>query len=306
MPDFNPSDSAKKIKEFMDKSKEYRSFSGKFKEKYGVDPSEITDDSSYVSAKMVSDAKDRISKGKKAGIPVYGNPLNQNTCAAGVCTIAADAGVDFSKMSGTINTGLATDSKGRKIPQYNPLIEKQISRAGYEEVPAGEKLRPGDLVQYFAPQEGSAMGEMVARHLEFVTEESDEPGVYKTFNNYGLYNEGKGESWVKPSPDGGPSSGSENMRESSSTKYYRLKPDEAARIVSGKKGLKDEKKMADGMTKDLIKIRDTVMPDESVNVFGSILVGLRQNKTKDQIKSSAMAMAKNKENVSMVIDELFK
>lgn len=305
MPDRVPSESVKKIREFMDKSKGYLSFSEGFKQKYGTLPSDITDDISYVGAKMTYDAKGRIEKGKKGGIPVYGNPLNQNTCAAGVCTVAADAGVNWNKMTGALNTGLATDSKGRKIPQYNPLIEKQIGRAGYEEVPAGEKLRPGDIVQYYSPQEGSSMGELRARHLEFVTGEGNYPDIYTTFNNYGLYNEGKGEAWVKPNPGGKPSEG-ENMRESSSTRFYRLKPEEAKRIVDSNKGLREEKAKADKMSQELIKIRDEVFPNENPDVFGSILVGMRQNKPKEEIRASALRIAKDKAYVSQAIDELFK
>jgi hypothetical protein len=305
MPDRVPSESVKKIREFMDKQKGYMSFSEDFKQKYGTLPSDITDDISYVGAKMAYDAKDRIGKGKQGSIPVYGNPLNQNTCAAGVCTVAADAGVSWDKMSGALNTGLATDSKGRKIPQYNPLIEKQIGRAGYEEVPAGEKLRPGDLVQYYTPQEGSTMGELRARHLEFVTEEGNYPDVYKTFNNYGLFNEGKGEAWVKPNPSGKPSEGN-NMRESSSTRFYRLKPEEAKRIVDSNKGLREEKAKADKMSQELVKLRDEVFPNESLDVFGAVMAGLRNNKPKDEIKATALRYAKDKMYVAQTLEELLK
>ncbi len=182
-----------RLKSYISMAKDYDNLAENFKEKSGVDLRNVKDPRDFVSQKMVSDAKSRIKRGKEGAIPVIGNPKNKKTCAAGVCTIAADAGVSFDKMSGTGMTGLAKDKLGRKIPQYNPLFTAQLDKTGYYELSPDEKPVPGDLVQYFEPR--GSLNELVPYHMEFITDEKG-GGKYATFNNYGLFNEGKGESEV--------------------------------------------------------------------------------------------------------------
>lgn len=304
MADRNPKSDAQNIRKFLSIAEQSVKVGETIKGKYGVTPRPGgMKDTEIISSRMVADAEYRIEKGKEGAISVYGNPKNENTCAAGVCTIAADAGVDFSKMTGNINTGLATDPNGRKIPQYNPLIESQIGRAGFVEVGKDDKPQPGDFVQFYQPDEGSDMKQLIPKHLEFVMGEQD--GNFVTFNNYGLFNQGKegGKGYLKR--DGAPLDGT-NMRTSGTARVYRLDPKVASGIVDKNyKGIREDLSKFDSYISELNSMRKDLMPGESEAVFGKIFMGIKKGDSPQKVKDAVMSIAKNKEYVSSVIDELF-
>jgi hypothetical protein len=284
-----------KMRQYMSKADEFNSIVDKAKSK-GADITMAADPRSFVSNKMVAEARERSKKGKAGGIPVIGDPLNQNTCAAGVCTIAANAGVSFDKMAGTLHTGLATDEKGRKIPQYNPLFAAQLSKSGYTELKPDEKPMPGDLVQYF---EANDTGAMNPYHLEFVTGDKG-GGRYETFNNYGLFNEGKGESEVV---DARGTNANQRGRVSTMNRFYRLTP-EAARAAAGEENSKYIEQ-ANILRNELGSIRQSGLDGESQDTFAVIFGGLKNKQPKEKVLKNALHFAKNKEYVKAVINELY-
>lgn len=287
-----------RLKLYQDKASEYNKLNIDFKNKTGVDINDATDARSIVTQRMVAEAKDRTAKGKKGAIPVIGNPLNKNTCAAGVCTIAANAGVDFSKVGGNLQSGVATDEKGRKIIQYNPVFTNQLDKTGYYELKPGEKPQPGDLVQYFETQ--GSVGALHPYHLEFITEDAGD-GTYKTFNNYGLFNEGKGESSVA---DVRGTNQSERGRNSTMNRFYRLTPEAAAKAagedVAGSLSTKGK------LVKELADLRKNAIGGESEDVFGLLYLAQRGKISKEEALDSALALSKDKELVRAVYDQIFK
>lgn len=292
------SQSVANLKAAIGKVNEFKSIADKFKETSGVDLTQVSDPTSFVAQKMITDAKSRIAKGKEGAVPVIGDPKNENTCLAGVCTIAADAGVSFSKLKGNAVTGLATDKKGRKIPQYNPLFASQLEKTGYYEIPEGESPMPGDLVQYFEPQ--GDMGELTPRHMEFILEDKG-GGKYSTFNNYGLFNSGAGESDVT---DVRGTNKTDPGRSSTLNRFYRLKP-EVAKEAVGEEGIKAISQ-ANELSKQLGSMIESGMPDEGRAVFGTILNGLRSQQSKEKVLKNALAIAKDKDLVRSVIEEVYK
>lgn len=286
------------IRMLQTKRNEHNQLNDQFKQKFGMDSYEAQDARGIVTKRMINDAAARTAKGKEGAVTVYGNPTNQNTCAAGVCTVAADAGVSFNNMKGTIGSGLATDSKGRKIPQYNPLIMNQIDQAGYYEVPVGEAPQDGDLVQYFDKTEAGALKPI---HLEFITGKTKD-GNYKTFNNYGLFNYGEGEDEFTDNRKGGQIT--DDIRTTSANKIYRLKP-EAADAAIGKEGLELFGK-SNSAFNEFVKLRDTPIDGEDRNTIMSIVNGLDGEMSKEEAMKSALYFAKDKNHVRAVMNELFK
>jgi hypothetical protein len=288
------------LKTYQSKANEYNLLVEDAK-KRGIDLNSSDDPRTIVSSKMIQEAKDRTKKGKDGAISVIGNPLNRNTCAAGVCTIAANAGVNFDNMRGNFHTGLATDEKGRKIPQYNPLFSAQLDKSGYYELKPDEKPMPGDLVQYF--EKVGEAGALNPYHLEFITDDKGE-GRYGTFNNYGLFNEGKGESEVVDvrgtnSPDRG--------RGSTMNRFYRLTPEAAKSAVEKTAGPEGMKLIDKGKEykDEFKKIRSSWLAGENDLSFGIILRGVSTKEPKEKVLDKALRFANNKDNVRAVINALY-
>lgn len=288
----------RRLQEYSTKIQEYDKLDGEFNKRFGVSVAQIGGPEDIVAARMVAEAKNRGSKGKEGAVTVIGNPLNQNTCLAGVCTIASNAGVSFNKMSGNLQSGLGTDKQGRKIPQYNPLFTSQLSNTGYYELQPGEKPKPGDLVQYFEPKRS---GELTPYHMEFITEDKG-GNKYGTFNNYRLFNDGASESEVEDVRD---TDASNKGRSSNLNRFYRLTP-EAAKAAAGEESIAfiDSGKK---LRAELADLRESAIPGESKDVFIRIFNGLKMNnKFKWEVLQDVLPYAKNKEMVKSVIDELYR
>lgn len=291
------SKAVERVKSYVEKAKEFTELDNKFSSAYGVDLGPINNPSDIVAYKMIKEAKERTQKGKEGGIPVIGNPLNQNTCLAGVCTIAANAGVKFNRMVGNLQSGIGTDKQGRKIPQYNPLFTSQLDRTGYYELQPGEKPKEGDLVQYF---ESDDQGELTPYHMEFITEDKG-GGKYKTFNNYSLFNSGIGEAEVQ---DMRGTDASDRGRASNVNRFYRLRP-EAALAAAGEESVPFIEE-GNKLKKELASIRENAIDGENVSTFGVIFSGFRNNVPKDKLISDATKIASDKQFVIDVINELYK
>lgn len=166
-----------------------------FMSKYKVDPEEATkpvDFEKEYRKGILESAQKTINEGK--GIPIPGEAESSDafrsqvekddtksraTCISGVCSLASDQGIDFSKLQ---KKGLAMkDAKGRYIPIQNKAFKENIADTGYEEVPY-EQRQPGDFIQYDDKNN-------TPEHMELILNPTSSGN--KTFNNYGLYNYGK-------------------------------------------------------------------------------------------------------------------
>lgn len=173
-----------KQQELYNTSKGYVDQYNKLKEtaktKYGYDPNQALADpiKSYREG-IIKEAEERIKNKKDVKVP--GNPDNENTCISGVCTLAANQGVDFSKLMGK---GLAIkDKEGRPIPIQNKAFYENLDKTGYSEV-SKDQIQPGDFVQY-DDNKG------VPDHMEIYmgkTKSNDNKEYNRLFNNYSLSN----------------------------------------------------------------------------------------------------------------------
>lgn len=287
-----------RLKSYISMAKDYDNLAENFKEKSGVDLRNVKDPRDFVSQKMISDAKSRTKRGKEGAIPVIGNPSAKSTCLAGVCTIAAEAGVSFDKMSGNLITGIGVDKKGRKIPQYNRLFTSQFDKTGYYELSPDEKPMPGDLVQYFEPK--GSLNELVPYHMEFITDEKG-GGKYATFNNYGLFNEGKGESEVI---DARGSDKGDRGRDSSVNRFYRLKP-EAASAAVGKDNMTTIAR-AKELSNQLDSIFQKGIPGESSDFFDFVSSAILTNQPKEKVLKIALDYSKDKELAKALVEKMYQ
>lgn len=148
---------------------------------------------------FISEAEERIKNRKDVKVP--GQPNNEMTCISGVCTLAANQGVDFSKMAGA-GQGLR-DEKGRIIPAQNKAFLDNLDKTGYEEIPI-DQIQPSDLVQYDS-DEGRPV------HMEAYLGKEYDPSrkvtANRLFNNYDLTNAEEGDDRIGESfrifnPDG--------------------------------------------------------------------------------------------------------
>lgn len=125
---------------------------------------------------MVEEGQNRIKT--KTDVKVPGDEKEKATCISGTCTLAANQGVDFSKMTGR------KDEKGRNIPINNALFYQELDKSPYEIIPY-EKRMPGDFVQY----EENRDGKLVPAHMEmYLSKNKYVPTADVLWNNYSLTN----------------------------------------------------------------------------------------------------------------------
>ena len=231
---------APQIKQMVQGYANMNKIKGDAAKNFGYNIGENVDPVQIVNEGMVAEANRRIRDGE--GISLSQDPKNDMTCIAGVCTLAANQGVDFSKLQGM--PGVVKDKQGRSIPQYNPTFTSAISKTGYQELPKGEKPRQGDIVQYFKAKGNTR--ELVPKHMELVTSGAFKMGApgaqredYETFNNYALYSDqlydletegaGREKRPLNTNPDGTFTSGGWDQ-----VRFYRLTPEAAEKAVRSK------------------------------------------------------------------------
>lgn len=131
---------------------------------------------------VIKEAEERIATG--ADVKVPGQPKNTMTCISGTCTLAANQGVDFSKMAGAQGQGVR-DDKGRIIPTQNAAFLKNLDLTGYEEIPIDQR-QPGDFIQY-----DDESGKPVHMEAYLGKEFNEDANLMedRLFNNYSLTNE---------------------------------------------------------------------------------------------------------------------
>jgi hypothetical protein len=300
-----------------------RNIKGEAQKKYGYNPDEVVDPVEVVNQGMIKEARQRIASGE--GISLSQEPKNDMTCIAGVCTLAANQGVDFSAMKGM--QGVVKDKQGRYIPQYNPSFEAAKERSGYTELPKGEKPKPGDVVQYFRAEK---TGELIPKHMELVTSGAMQiPGKgdqYETFNNYELYS-----SNLYGNEDGVAEPGREVrgiVKNSDGTfrsdgwdqvRFYRMNPETAEKAVAKTRPditKKIENKRMFEQSEDFKKLQEaqqSLQSGRGMNVLGDdqglmmeIIEGVGGNADRGALKKTMMTKAKNPKLVERVIDLMYE
>lgn len=197
-------------------------------EKYGYDPSEkfqpVDYQQEYVKG-VTSEAEKRIKEKNPVRLKGYDpKDTDQMTCAKGVCTLAANQGVDFGKFEGLYEI----DEKGRKIPVQNASFREKLATSGFEEIPYAQR-RPGDIASFqFA-------GKNAPSHMEMVL--STQGNDTRFFNNYELANDpnapesGTSERTIMPTAEGP----GRNVEEEVQNAYiYRIKPEVAKQAYLNK------------------------------------------------------------------------
>lgn len=300
------------IKSYADHNNRYSTLVNQLPTKYGgYTYGENLDPVKYVNNKILTEAKDRQSKGKEGGVGLWYDSKDPNVCINGVCQVAQNSGVDFNGMKGLQNV-LYDEKNKRYTPVNNDQWAQNIERTGYVEVPDNEKPQPGDFVQY---SHKSGEHTYDPFHMEIVTGNKD--GYYTTFNNYGLYNDGKGESWFednrgKLNPNGTPMG---NNR-AEMTKIYRIKPETAQRAAlndptyksksEGKKafeGSEDYKSFNDSV-KFLLDNKNTQILGDDQPLMNDIVKGLG-SQSADEMKKALLGKSKNPKLVEKVINSLY-
>jgi hypothetical protein len=199
------------ISDYSSKQEALKKLAETFGGKYGFIPGEQLggDAHKMLVKKMVDEANQAIESG--IGYNLFQDPKSEMTCINGVCTIASNAGIDFSKMAGAL--GVVKDPEGRYIPQSNiGWAEKDAyKKAGFRKLATGEVPQEGDFAQY--GDDGRL------HHMELVLGTSPE-GI-TTYNNYG--------QTLTPVPGAGREQrkfkkGTYNTEDFQTTQYFRLDP----------------------------------------------------------------------------------
>ena len=207
------------IGDYSSKQKALKELENTFATKYGYIPGEQIggDAHKMLVKKMIDEANQAIESG--IGYNLFQDPKSEMTCINGVCTIAANAGVDFSQMANAL--GVVRDPEGRYIPQSNIgwAQNDAYKKAGFRKLAPGELPQEGDFAQY-----GDA-GRL--HHMELILGASPE-GI-TTFNNYG--------QTLNPVPGSGREQrnfrkGSLNAEDFETTQYFRLDPKTEEAIVA--------------------------------------------------------------------------
>lgn len=163
----------------------YNKLKGTIKDKYKYDVNSNIKPVNTLDAYrkgVVNEAEERIKTRKDVKVP--GQPKNTMTCISGTCTLAANQGVDFSKMAGAKGQGVR-DEKGRVIPTQNAAFLQNLDLTGYEEIPIDQR-QPGDFIQY-----DDESGKPVHMEAYLGKEYNDQRKEMqdRMFNNYSLTND---------------------------------------------------------------------------------------------------------------------
>lgn len=291
-------------------AKTINQLSGVAKEKYGFDPNDKATPNEIIARGMVSEANQRIQS--KEGIPLWYDVKNENTCINGVCTIAANQGVDFSSLKGR-DPNTLKNTKGQYIPVQNASFLANLESSGYEPIPAGEFPKPGDFAQYFKA-EGN-MGELRPHHAEIVLNSKDAQGGVnlETFNNYQLTNTGEGLSKrsVSKTPQGGFTEGGWD-----DVRFYRLKPEVAEKALQKNPGyIKSQQGKSQYMASPEFKqLQETQgrLATADINILGQdkdlyqdIVTGITNNEDKEKLKTKLLPKSKNPKLIARVIDQVY-
>jgi len=288
--------------------------------KYNYTPGEDLNPVSYIRAGMIKEAEERIKN--KQGIGLTGDEKNENVCIRGVCTLAANQGVDFKKGFGQYKDGMGIDidETGRVIPQFNQYWSKDYANAGFEKLPKGERPKPGDFAQYYN-KEG------IAKHMEMVL--ADKGNNLETFNNYELYNTYGPVQRYEPVKNTGRSvravGNTINSMMSNNwgttvddTEYYRLSADAAAAALAKNQGYqtKVKGKQAFESSEDFKLLENTskfMQQNKDVNILGDdqglvqdIIKGVSSGGKYEDVLKSVVPKAKNAKLVERVIKNLYQ
>lgn len=280
------------------------------KEKYGFDPNDKATPNEIIARGMVSEANQRIQN--KEGIPLWYDVKNENTCINGVCTIAANQGVDFSGLKGR-DPNTLKNPKGQYIPVQNRSFLANLDASGYEPIPKGETPKPGDFAQYFTAE--GPMRELVPHHAEIVLNAKENQGAIDvdTFNNYALTNFGNGwtQRRVSKTPQGGfAGGGGDDVR------YYRLKPEVAEKALQKNPGyIKSQQgKQQYEASPEFKQLQETQgrLATADINILGQdkglyqdILTGITNNEDKEKLKAKLVPKSKNPKLIARVIDQVY-
>lgn len=280
------------------------------KEKYGFDPNDKATPNEIIARGMVSEANQRIQN--REGIPLWYDVKNENTCINGVCTIAANQGVDFSGLKGRDPNALK-NPKGQYIPVQNASFLANLDASGYEPIPKGEAPKPGDFAQYFKAE--GDMKELRPHHAEIVLNAMDNQGAVnlETFNNYQLTNTGSGLSSrsVSKTPEGGFTGGGWD-----DVRFYRLKPEVAEKALTKNPGYikSQEGKKQYETSPEFKQLQETQgrLTTADINILGEdkglyqdILSGITNNEDKEKLKTKLVPKSKNPRLIARVIDQVY-
>lgn len=293
------------------------------KEKYGFDPNDKATPNEIIARGMVSEANQRIQN--KEGIPLWFDPKNENTCINGVCTIAANQGVDFGALKGRDPNTLKNPA-GQYIPLQNKSFLANLDASGYEPIPKGENPKPGDFAQYFKAD--GPMKELVPHHAEIVLNNKGETTVndlgpngaisgtgiaLDTFNNYGLTNtkDGLGYRAIRKTPEGGFTGGGWD-----DVRFYRLKPEVAEKALTKNPGyIKSQqgRKQYEASpefkqlqeTQSRLATADINILGEDKGLYQDILSGITNNEDKEKLKTKLVPKSKNPRLIARVIDQVY-
>jgi hypothetical protein len=270
---------------------------------YGYTPEQEIDPVKFVSNKMADEARYRIKINK--GFPLYQDPTSKMTCINGVCTIAADQGVDFSALPQNEGSGVRQDAQGRWIPQYNPTFSKNYQKAGYRLLDVNETPAEGDIVQYY--------NKNTPIHAELVLSANDKK--INTFNNYDLT--GGGSGFYTRNFD--PSQEPYNAEKWTDTRYYRLTPEAAEKaamknpaytnLLEGKTKFEssEENKKFQDLNKSIQNVDASIL-GEDAGLFNEIVSGARGKYAKDKpgLFKSLSGKSKNPELLERIINQAYK
>lgn len=278
--------------------------------KYQFDPNEDLDPVSYLTSGMIKEANERIKN--KQGIPLVGDEKNEMVCIKGVCSLAANQGIDFAPGFGQYKDGdgVDIDEKGRVIPQYNPYFAQNYGKVGFQKLAAGEKPKKGDMVQYFTGG--------TPKHMELILE--NKGSELETFNNYDLYN-----TYREQPEYSGPEVGRDRrpLRSDNSvdgydgTAYYRISPEAATAALSKNQDYQikvkgrdafassEDKKALDAATKFLQDNKNTNVLGDDQGLLPDIITGIETGTPKQDLLKSVTPKAKNVKLVERIINNLY-